>query len=118
MAQFKEMIIKHPKPYRSSELDLNGKWLTEIGFTIGTHVNAHFKDGCLTLSTDPTAKNNFAVLEVKPKRVRGRTRPQLLIDCYMVRRLGYRIYERLGLTLNQGQIQISVINQYTTADTA
>lgn len=118
MPQFKEMIIRKPKTYRSPELDLNGKWLTELGFSIGTYVNAHFKDGCLTLSTDPNAKNTFAVLLVNPKRVRGRVRPQLLIDGFMVRRLGYRIYERLGLTLSPNTIQISVINPYTTAETA
>jgi len=118
MRLFKEMIIRKPKTYRMPELDLNGKWLSELGFTIGTHVNANFQDGCLTLSTDPIAPNGFGVLLVKPKRMRGRTRPQLLIDSFMVRRLGYRVHERLGLTLEPNQIQISVINQYTIAETA
>ena len=107
---FKEMIIRKPKPYRSAQLELNGKWLDKLGFSIGTHVNAHFQNGCLFLSTDPTARNDFAVIIVNPKRVRGRVCPQLLIDGIMVRRLGYRINERLGLTLEPNSIQISVIS--------
>jgi len=110
MRQYKEMIIRHPKPYWSPKLELNGKWLDKLGFSIGTIVNAHFESGCLFLSTDPTAKNDFAVMVVKPKRVRGRVRPQLLIDGNMVRQLGYRVYERLGLTLEQNSIQISVVS--------
>jgi len=110
MRQYKEMIIRPPKPYWSPKLELNGKWLDKLGFSIGTTVNAHFQDGCLFLSTDPTAKNDFAVMVVKPKRVRGRIRPQLVIDSIMIRRLGYRINQRLGLTFEQNSIQISVVS--------
>jgi len=116
MRQFKELIIRKPKPYRSAQLELNGKWLDGLGFSIGTHVNAYFNEGCLFLSTDPTSRNDFAVLVVNPKRVRGRVRPQLLIDGYMVRRLGYRINDRLGLVLERGKIQIMKINHPTTEE--
>ena len=118
MPQFKEMIIRKPNNYRMPELDLNGKWLHDLGFTIGQTVNAHFQDGCLTLTTNPNAPSNIGSLMVTGKRVRGHVRPQLLLNGFIIKRLGYRIYERLGLTLNQGQIQISVINQYTTAEQA
>lgn len=114
MPEFKEMMIKCPKPYRMPELELNGKWLNELGFSIGVMVNAHFQEGCLTLTTEPMAESNVGTLVVKPKRVRGRIRPQLLIDGFMVKRLGYRIYERLGLTLKPNQIQVTPINRYTT----
>ena len=114
MPQFKEMIIQKPKPYRMPHLELQGKWLEELNFSIGSLVYTHFQDGYLTLTTEPTDKSNIGILMVKPKRVRGRTRPQLLLDGFIIKRLGYRIYERVGLSLNQGQIQISVINQYTT----
>jgi len=118
MRQFKEMIIRKPKTYRMPELDLNGKWLHGLGFSIGQTVNAHFQDGCLTLTTDPTAPSNIGILLVTGKRVRGRVRPQILLNGFIIKRLGYRIYERFGLTLEPNQIQISVINQYTTAETA
>ena len=118
MLQFKEMIIRKPKTYQMPELDLNGKWLHEIGFSIGQTVNAHFQDGCLTLTTNPNTPNNIGILLVKGKVVRGRVRPQLLINGFIIKRLGYRIYERLGLTLEPNQIQISVINQYTIAEMA
>jgi hypothetical protein len=118
MRQFKEMIIRRPKPYRMAELDLNGKWLHDLGFSIGQTVNAHFQDGCLTLTTNSAAPSNIGILLVKGKVVRGRVRPQLLLNGFIIKRLGYRIYERLGLILEPNQIQISVINQYTTAETA
>jgi len=116
LAQFKEMIIRKPKPYRGLRLELQGKWLNDFGFSIGSMVNVHFQNGCLTLSTDPAAGNNVGVLLVNGKRVRGRTRPHLLIDEFIIRRLTSRIYERVGLTLTPNTIQISVINQYTTKD--
>ena len=117
MAYFKEIIIKNPKPYRMPVVELQGQWLNELGFTIEAMVYAHFQDGCLTLTTEPMTESNIGILMVKPKRVRGRTRPQLLIDGFIIKRLGYRIYERLGLVLSPNTIQISVINQYTTEQT-
>jgi len=116
--QFKEMIIKKPKPYRMPVLELQGKWLHDLGFTIGTTVNVHFQDGCLILSTDPTAESSIGVLVVNPKRVRGRIRPQLLLDGFMLKRLGYTSYDRVGLTLTPNQIQITKINREIIVENA
>jgi len=116
MKQFKEMIIPKPKTYRMPMLELQGKWLHDLGFSLGTLVNAHFKDGCLTLSTELSAKNNIGILMVKPKRVRGRIRPVLLIDGFILKRLGYDSFDRVGLVLHHGQIQMTKINQFTTED--
>ena len=114
MKTFKEMIIKSPKTSRMPVLELQGKWLHDLGFTIGTTVNARFLDGVLTLSTDPTAESNIGVLVVKGQLVRGRIRPILLLDGFMLKRLGYNVYDHVGLTLVPNQIQITKINPFTT----
>lgn len=115
-ATFKEMIIKKPKPYRMPTLELNGKWLSDLGFNIGVMVHLHFQDGCLTLSVDPTAKCSMGILLVKGKRVRGRVRPLLLIDGFMLKRLGYNSYDRIGLTLSPNRIQMTRITNFTVEE--
>ena len=113
---YKELIIRKPTPCRMPVFDLNGKWLTDIGFTIGELVYADFRNGCLTLTTDQAARSNIGILVVKGKRVRGCVRPQILLDGFMLKRLGYTSFDRVGLTLEYGKIQIQKIVQYTTAD--
>ena len=114
MQQYKEMMIRKPMSNRMPTLELNGKWLNDIGFTIGTMIYAHFADSCLTLSTNGASASNIGVVVVKGKRMRGKVRPQLLIDGFMLKRLGFTSYDRIGMTLNLGHIQMNKIPRYTT----
>ena len=114
MQQYKEMMIKKPSTGKMPVLDLNGKWLSDIGFTIGTMIYANFHDSCLTLSADGASASNIGVVVVKGKRMRGKVRPQLLIDGFMLKRLGFTSYDRIGMTLNLGHIQMNKIPRYTT----
>jgi len=118
MYTFKDMIIGKPSSYGLPTLDLNGKWLNDLGFTIGAMVYTHFQDGCLTLTTEPTTQCNLGIFTVEAKRVRGKTRPQLLLNAFVLKRAGYNIYDHVGFTLSHGHIQITKIPRYTTAEYA
>ena len=104
--QFKDVLIKKPQSYRLPTLELNGKWLSDLGFCIGDRVYANFQDGLLTLSTQETSQYNLGVLVVKAKRVRGRVRPQLFLNSIILHRVGYNAYDRIGMTLYEGCIQM------------
>ena len=114
MEQFKEMIIQKTPNGTLPQLPLNGQWLRELGFTVGRIVNVTFNDSCLTLTTHSTG-NNACVLSVTSKRVRGRSRPQLIIDGFLLKRYGIDVGDRVGLHLAPNRIQISKINTFTTA---
>jgi hypothetical protein len=115
---FKDMIIRKPRSYRLPTLDLNGKWLSDIGFTIGTMVYIHFQDSCLTLTTEPTTQCNLGIFTVAAKRVKGKTRPQLFLNAFVLQRASYNPYDHVGLTLSHGHIQITKIPRFTTGEFA
>ena len=119
MRQYKEMIIRKPKIYSMPTLVLNGQWLADIGFTTGTLVSVRFTDSCLILSTDTNIANVHSVIIVKNKRVRGRVRPQLMIDGLTLKAYGlYEYNVRIGLTIDREQIQIQKINRFSSLETS
>ena len=95
-------------------LDLNGKWLEELNFTHGTNVSVTHKDSCLTLCANPTAINGLNTLQIISKKVRHRSRTYLILDWWLLRKYGFKIGDRVGLTLEPNQIQISKIISYST----
>ena len=115
MQQFKEMVIKYPRVGRMPALNLQGKWLEEIGFTVGATVSIVYRDSCLTLSTNTTAPNSSSVLQVTNKIVRKRPRANLILDWWILRKYGFHAGDRVGLYLAPDIIQITKINRYTTA---
>lgn len=114
MQDFKELIIKRPQVYRMPKLPLNGKWLNEYGFTIGTLVSVSYYDSCLTLTANSN-ESNSSVIVVESKQVRRRIRPQLLVDGFMLKRMGIGVGDRVGLHIMPSRIQLTKINRYTTA---
>jgi len=119
MRQYKEMIIRKPKPCSMPTLELNGQWLADIGFTIGTLVSVRFTDSCLILSTDTSIPKVHSVIIVKNKRVRGQGRPQLTIDGLTLKAYGLHEYNvRVGLTIDREQIQIQKINRFSILETS
>ena len=116
--QFKDVLIKKPQSYRLPTLELNGKWLSDLGFCIGDKVYANFQDGLLTLSTQETSQYNLGVLVVKAKRVRGRVRPQLFLNHLILHQAGYDVDDRIGMTLYEGCIQMIKIPSYRIPEAA
>ena len=114
MIDFKELLIRCPRIGSMPTLDLQGKWLDEIGFTVGTSVSISYQDSCLTLCTNPTTTNNFSVLQVISKRVRHRPRTHLIIDYFLLKKYGFKVGDKVGLTLSPNMIQINKINTFTT----
>jgi len=114
MVQFKELTITKTPNGTLPQLPLNGRWLEEIGFTVGTPVSATFENSCLTLSISHTHSD----LQVQSRMVRHRPRTTLTLNAYHLKKYGFHIGDRVGLTLAPHQIQISKIIRYTTADTA
>ena len=115
MMNFKEMIIRKPKVYTLPRLELNGKWLDEIGFTVGIDVHVSYADNCLTLTTK-TAENHSSVLIVESRLVRKRPRTTLMLDGFLLKRYGFNSGDRVGLHLMPNMIQISKINRFTVAN--
>jgi len=121
---YREMIIRKPKVNRLPQLELNGKWLTEAGFTVGTSVSVYFVDSCLVLSTDTNIKNIHSVIMVQNKYVRSKlrspqARPQLIINGFTLKSYGlHEVNCRVGLVVTNGMIQLSKINRTTTLTTA
>ena len=113
MAQFKELLIQRTPNGTLPQLPLNGKWLEEIGFTVGRGVYANFKNSCLTLTT-----NDGTDLLVENRMVRRRPRTHLIINAFWLRRCGFNIGDKVGLTLTHGKIQIQKINRFTAAPDA
>jgi hypothetical protein len=110
MQTFKEMIIRRPRVSTLPTLELNGKWLEEIGFTTGTAVSMIFKDSCLTLCANPTALTGLNVLQVTSRQVRHRPHTYLVLDWWLLKKYGFNVGDRIGLTLNPNMIQLSRIN--------
>ena len=111
MQRFKELtIIKTPNG-TLPQLPLNGKWLEEIGFTSGTPVHATYKDACLTLTTFELSTINHTpnALMVDSRMVRHRPRTTLTLNAYHLKKYGFKVGDRVGLTLAPYQIQISKI---------
>jgi len=111
MPEFKELTIIKTRNGTLPQLPLTGKWLDELGFTVGTPVRATFENSCLTLSISNCHSN----LQVQSRMVRHRPRTTLLINAYHLKKYGFKVGDRVGLTLAPHQIQISKINRYTTA---
>ena len=115
MQAFKEMVIKRPRVGRMPTIELQGKWLEALGFTVGTTVNVVFHDSCLTLSTKPLISNNSNVLQVTSKLVGKRPRTCLVVDWWLLRKYGFHVYDRIGLSLTPNTVQISKISRCATA---
>lgn len=115
-ATFKEMIIRQVPNGILPQLALNGQWLEDLGFTSGIPVHAVYKNSCLTLTTFDVETINYTpnVLCVTTRLVRKRPRTQLVLNGFLLMKCGFKVGDRLGLTLNQGMIQLSKINRYTT----
>jgi len=109
MAQFKELTIQTTPSGFLPRLPLAGTWLETLGFTVGRGVSAIFENSCLTL----TANNGYD-LQVESRMVRKRPRTHLIINAFFLKRYGFNVGDKVGLTLKQGQIQIQKINRYTT----
>lgn len=116
MQEVKEMIIRQTPNGILPQLPLNGKWLEELGFIHGTPVHAVYTDNCLILTTFNLATINYApdVLCVTTRLIRKRPRTQLILHGFLLMKCGFKVGDRIGLTLNQGMIQLSKINRYTT----
>ena len=115
MYTFKELIIKHPKVGSLPTLDLQGKFLENLGFTTGKTVNISYQDSTLTLSTTPIGTNHASVLQVTTRLVRNRPRTCLVLDWRLLKRYGIKAGDCVGLCLSQGMIQITKINRFTVA---
>jgi hypothetical protein len=116
MQEFKELIIKRPRVGNTPTLDLQGKWLELIGFTQGTSVHIVYTDNCLTLTTFNIANINDTpnILCVTTKLVRKRPRTYLTLDWWLLKKYGFHVGDRVGLTLIPNMIQITKINPSTT----
>jgi len=116
MVQYKEMVIRRPQVCRMPSLSLNGKWLEDLQFTVGVTVSVVYRDSCLTITTCPNVKNSIAVLVVESKQVRGRSRPQIILNGFILKKYGLNVGDRVGLHLMPDQIQIVKINRFTNAE--
>ena len=99
-------------------LRLNGKWLEQLGFTEGKSVTAIYKNSCLTLKADdskPSEEHSFTAC-VTSRLMGNKPRTQLFLNGLLLRKYGFKVGDRVGLVLNQGMIQISNINRFTTGD--
>ena len=119
MEQFKELIIRKPKPYRMPQLVLNGKWLEELGFVTGVPVSVVYTDSCLILCTNDTNEvTPFAtnVITVESRLIRKRPRTTLTLDGFLLKRYCFNSGDRVGLHLMPNMIQITKINRFTVAN--
>ena len=112
--QFKELTIKRPRGKSLPTLDLQGRWLETLGFTIGKIVNVGFHDSCLTLSTNPIISKNPTVIQVTSKFVRKQPRTCLVLNWWLLKKYGFNMHDRIVLQLAPNFIQISKINFYST----
>ena len=102
---FKELRIQKTPNGFLPRLPLNGKWLEEIGFTVGRCVGITFDNSCLTL----TADDGFD-LTVESRQVRKRPRTTLTVHAFHLKKYGFNIGDRVGLVIMQGTIQISKVS--------
>lgn len=111
---FKEMIIRKPRTASLPSLDLNGKWLDQLGFTNGRMVHATFADSCLILKPGYSQATGISLIMVRQKFIRKQSpRTRLVLDGYLLHRYGFKVGDRIGLTLTAGMIQIAKINRLT-----
>jgi len=116
MQTFKELIIKQPQTCTMPCLSLNGKWIENLGFTVGKVVSVTYYDSCLTLTIDSLIENHSNTLVVESKLVRKQPRTHLDIGWFLLRRYGFHVGDRVALTLEVGKIQIQKIVKYTTVE--
>jgi hypothetical protein len=114
MQTFKELTIRRSIAGNMPTLDLNGQWLNEIGFTNGTLVSVSYQDSCLTLCTSLVDTNCLNVLQVTNRKVQHRPRTYLVLDWWLLRKYGFNVGDKVGLSLSSNTIQISKITRYTT----
>jgi hypothetical protein len=114
MQAFKELVIQKTPNGILAQLPLTGKWLEEIGFTVGVAVSVVFADSCLTLTTNTAIKADYGVLMVENRFIRNRPRTQLLLNGFLLKKYGLNVGDRVGLHLSPYKIQISKINRFTT----
>ena len=115
MPEFKEMLITPPRVGILPSLNLQGRWLDDLGFCVGSSVNVVFRDSCLTLSTNPITSNNSSMLQVSSKLIRNQPQTHLALDWWLLRKYGFHVYDKVVLQLMPNTIQITKINFYTTA---
>lgn len=108
MRTFKELTIERTPNGFLPRLRLNGRWLEEIGFTVGLSVSCVFKNSCLTLTVGGTD------LTVESRMVRKKPRTILTINAFHLKRCGLNMGDKVGLTLEHGKIQIQKVVKYTT----
>ena len=114
---FKEMVIRRPRVNRMATLDLEGKWLAEIGFIAGALVSLVYQDSALILRiSHKPFPNSSSILCVKSKMVRGRPRPHLTLDGFLLKRYGFHVGDRAVLQLSPNMIQITRVSHFTTAE--
>ena len=99
---------------------LNGRWLEQLDFTVGRSVTAIFKDSCLTLKAeDLKPSEEYAFTACVTSRLMGnKPRTQLFLNGLLLMKYGFKVGDRIGLSLTQGMIQITRINTFTTEQTA
>lgn len=115
MDHFKELTVQKMRNGILPQLPLQGKWLEDIGFTVGQLVSVIWSDSCLTLTTDTTVKaHHYGVLIVESKLVRKRPRAQLLLHGFLLKKYGLHVGDRVGLHLLPNRIQITKINPTAT----
>ena len=112
MLQFKELTIQKTPNGFLPRLPLNGKWLEECGFTVGHGVGLVFKDSCLTLTIGGSD------LQVESRMVRKKPRTTLTINIFHLKRHGFNIGDKVGITYEHGKIQIQKIVKHTIAEMA
>jgi hypothetical protein len=108
---FKEWLVRPTPNGFLPTLPLNGKWLESLGFTDGCGVRVTFENSRLILTLD----NDCTDLLVE-RRFRNRSRTTLTVHAFWLKQYGFNLWDRVGLTLEYGKIQIQKIVQYTTAD--
>ena len=119
MPEFKELIIRKIPQSSLPHLRLNGKWLEQLGFTVGTSVTAVYKDACLTLKTDsllenPMLEKHAFTACVTSRLIGNKPRTQLFLNGFLLRKYGFALGDRVALTLAPNHIQITKINRHTT----
>ena len=118
MAKFKELTIRKVPQSSLPHLRLHGKWLEQLDFTVGTSVTAIYKDTCLTITTDNLEQlEEPAFTACVSSRIMGKKpRTQLFLNGLLLKRYGFNIGDKVGLTLETGKIQIQKINRFTVAN--
>ena len=107
----KELTIQKTPNGFLPRLSLNGKWLEDVGFTVGRCVALSFIDGCIFLTVD-----NGADLIVESRIVRKKPRTTLTINAFHLARFGLKFGDKVGVTYEHGKITIQKIVKYVTAD--